>query len=165
MKYLQSFNESNKFLALKEDLLQIKDICKSEEFLDHFNLVIGHCGVNQNYSGMDTYMNDIFIKMATIGHQAIVVALDFHETELGKLPQQEFDIVKSTFVRILDYLQMCEYNILHVWFKKIDPRQSRIDWFDYDLSECVSKFEAINFTGASYVTEIRIVFTGIKLED
>ena len=102
MKYLKSFsylNESNRFLNLKEVLNYIEDL--SSDFTDDgfetkFGIMPGAIH-HPDYPNFDENLDDIQIKMASMGKSVIYFKLDLKNIKDqnfgGKLNNDELDLL------------------------------------------------------------------------
>jgi hypothetical protein len=152
---------------------------KCYDFTDlGFELTFGHCTPTQNYPGMDTNLNDIFINMASWGKEAIAVKLDYHQIKdklTGKLNTEELGVLIDTCNEISALIEINEYSVLRVFVKVVDPRRSRSESVEFktiqEAIESVAKQnqsitgrEGKGYGGISYTTEIRIHLTGQPLK-
>ena len=193
MKYLKSFsalNESNRFLNLKEVLNYIEDL--SLDFTDDGGEVIfGNMPTADiHYANFDENLDDISIKMASIGKKSIYVKFDIQNIKkssgIGKLSEESLKILIDTITSVHNYLVGEDMVIRNFWTKEIVARRrtdyGKNEFFSYKtidelinsidyvrsekLNQMVSsagirmKADDISFRS---LLDVRIVFTGQPL--
>jgi hypothetical protein len=193
MKYLKSFsalNESNRFLNLKEVLNYIEDL--SLDFTDEGGEVIfGNMPTADiHYANFDENLDDISIKMASIGKKSVYVKFDIQNIKkssgIGKLSEESLKILIDTITSVHNYLVGEDMVIRNFWTKEIVARRrtdyGKNEFFSYKtidelinsidyvrsekLNQMVSsagirmKADDISFRS---LLDVRIVFTGQPL--
>jgi hypothetical protein len=173
MKYLKSFsylNESNRFLNLKEVLNYIEDL--SSDFTDDgfetkFGIMPGAIH-HPKIANFDENLDDIQIKMASMGKSVIYFKLDLKNIKDqnfgGKLNNDELDLLISTITSIYKYLIHEELIISGLWLKHFNyyQKSSKPNQFNHftSLDELVKSVRNYNLNSSTYVTDVRIAFTG-----
>jgi hypothetical protein len=194
MKYLKSFGglikESNRFLNFKEVLDTIEDL--SLDFTDEGGEVIfGNMPTADiHYANFDENLDDISIKMASIGKKSIYVKFDIQNIKkssgIGKLSEESLEIVIDTITSVHNYLVGEGMVVQNFWTKEIVARRrtdyGKNEFFSYKtidellnsvdvvraekLNQMVSqagikmKRDDISFRS---LLDVRIVFTGQPL--
>ena len=179
MKYLKSFsalNESNRFLNLKEVLNYIEDL--SSDFTDDgfetkFGIMPGAIH-HPEIANFDENLDDIQIKMASMGKSVIYFKLDLKnikdESFGGKLNNDELDLLITTITSIYKYLIHEGLIISGLWlnhfnyYQKIRSETNRFKHFT-SLDELVKSVRNYNSNSSTYVTDVRIAFTGQPYKD
>jgi hypothetical protein len=194
MKYLKSFvgliKESNRFLNFKEVLDTIEDL--SLDFTDEGGEVIFGIMPSQDihYANFDQNLNDIDIKMASMGKRSVYVKFDIQNIKkssgIGKLSEESLEIVIDTITSVHNYLVGEGMVVQNFWTKEIVARRrsdyGKNEFFSYKtidellnsvdviraekLGQLVSqagirmKADDISFRS---LLDVRIVFTGQPL--
>jgi hypothetical protein len=171
MKYLRTYNESNRFLNLKEVLATINDL--SSDFTDEgfetlFGIMPGAIH-HPEIANFDENLDDIQIKMASMGKSVIYFKLDLKNIKdqsfHGKLNNDELDLLISTITSIYKYLIHEELIITGLWSKNFNyyqKRRSELNQFKHftSLDELVKSVRNYNSNPNTYVEDVRIAFTG-----
>jgi hypothetical protein len=171
MKYLRTYNESNRFLNLKEVLATINDL--SSDFTDEgfetlFGIMPGAIH-HPEIANFDENLDDIQIKMASMGKSVIYFKLDLKNIKdqsfHGKLNNDELDLLISTITSIYKYLIHEELIITGLWSKNFNyyqKRRSELNQFKHftSLDELVKSIRNYNSNSSTYVEDVRIAFTG-----
>ena len=171
MKYLRTYNESNRYLNLKEVLATINDL--SSDFTDEgFETLFGIMPGAIHHPKMvnfDENLDDIQIKMASMGKSVIYFKLDSKnikdESFGGKLNNDELDLLITTITSIYKYLIHEGLIISGLWlnhfnyYQKIRSETNRFKHFT-SLDELVKSVRNYNSNSSTYVTDVRIAFTG-----
>lgn len=171
MKYLRTYNESNRYLNLKEVLATINDL--SSDFTDEgFETLFGIMPGAIHHPKMvnfDENLDDIQIKMASMGKSVIYFKLDSKnikdESFGGKLNNDELDLLITTITSIYKYLIHEDLIISGLWskhfnyYQKIRSETNRFKHFT-SLDELVKSVRNYNSNSSTYVTDVRIAFTG-----
>jgi hypothetical protein len=194
MKYLKSFGglikESNRFLNFKEVLDTIEDL--SLDFTDEGGEVIfGNMPTADiHYANFDHNLNDISIKMASMGKRSVYVKFDIQNIKkssgIGKLSEESLEILIDTITSVHNYLLGEGMVVRNFWTKEIVARRrtdyGKNEFFSYKtidellnsvdvvraekLGQLVSqagikmKRDDISFRS---LLDVRIVFTGQPL--
>ena len=171
MKYLRTYNESNRYLNLKEVLATINDL--SSDFTDEgFETLFGIMPGAIHHPKMvnfDENLDDIQIKMASMGKSVIYFKLDSKnikdESFGGKLNNDELDLLITTITSIYKYLIHEGLIISGLWLKHFNYYQkirSETNQFNHftSLDELVKSVRNYNSNSSTYVTDVRIAFTG-----
>ena len=171
MKYLRTYNESNRYLNLKEVLATINDL--SSDFTDEgFETLFGIMPGAIHHPKMvnfDENLDDIQIKMASMGKSVIYFKLDSKnikdESFGGKLNNDELDLLITTITSIYKYLIHEDLIISGLWSKHFNYYQkirSKTNQFNHftSLDELVKSVRNYNSNSSTYVTDVRIAFTG-----
>ena len=171
MKYLRTYNESNRYLNLKEVLATINDL--SSDFTDEgfetlFGIMPGAIH-HPEIANFDENLDDIQIKMASMGKSVIYFKLDSKnikdESFGGKLNNDELDLLITTITSIYKYLIHEELIISGLWLKHFNYYQkirSKTNQFNHftSLDELVKSVRNYNSNSSTYVEDVRIAFTG-----
>ena len=171
MKYLITYNESNRYLNLKEVLNYVEDL--SLDFTDEgFETLFGIMPGAIHHPKMvnfDENLDDIQIKMASMGKSVIYFKLDSKnikdESFGGKLNNDELDLLITTITSIYKYLIHEGLIISGLWlnhfnyYQKIRSETNRFKHFT-SLDELVKSVRNYNSNSSTYVTDVRIAFTG-----
>ena len=171
MKYLITYNESNRYLNLKEVLNYVEDL--SSDFTDEgfetlFGIMPGAIH-HPEIANFDENLDDIQIKMASMGKSVIYFKLDLKNIKDqsfgGKLNNDELDLLITTITSIYNYLIHEDLIISGLWLKhfnyyqKIRSETNRFNHFN-SLDELVKSVRNYNSNSSTYVTDVRIAFTG-----
>ena len=171
MKYLITYNESNRYLNLKEVLNYVEDL--SSDFTDEgfetlFGIMPGAIH-HPEIANFDENLDDIQIKMASMGKSVIYFKLDSKnikdESFGGKLNNDELDLLITTITSIYKYLIHEGLIISGLWlnhfnyYQKIRSETNRFKHFT-SLDELVKSVRNYNSNSSTYVTDVRIAFTG-----
>ena len=174
MKYLKSFsslNEENRFLNLKEVLKYIEDLSsvfRIEGFETLFGIMPGAIH-HPEIANFDENLDDIQIKMASMGKSVIYFKLDLKNIKDqsfgGKLNNDELDLLITTITSIYNYLIHEDLIISGLWSKHFNYYQkirSKTNQFNHftSLDELVKSVRNYNSNSSTYVTDVRIAFTG-----
>jgi hypothetical protein len=171
MKYLITYNESNRYLNLKEVLNYVEDL--SSDFTDEgFETLFGIMPGAIHHPEMpnfDENLDDIQIKMASMGKSVIYFKLDSKnikdESFGGKLDNDELDLLITTITSIYKYLIHEGLIVSGLWLKhfnyyqKIRSETNRFNHFT-SLDELVKSVRNYNLNSSTYVEDVRIAFTG-----
>jgi len=194
MKYLKSFGglvkESNRFLNFKEVLDTIEDL--SLDFTDEGGEVIFGImpSAEIHYANFDQNLNDIDIKMASMGKRSVYVKFDVENIKkssgIGKLSEESLELLIDTITSVHNYLVGEDMVVRNFWTKEIVARRrsdyGKNEFFSYNtidellnsvdviraekLGQMVSsagikmKTDDISFRS---LLDVRIVFTGQPL--
>ena len=171
MKYLITYNESNRYLNLKEVLNYVEDL--SSDFTDEgfetlFGIMPGAIH-HPEIANFDENLDDIQIKMASMGKSVIYFKLDSKNIKDqsfgGKLNNDELDLLITTITSIYNYLIHEDLIISGLWSKHFNYYQkirSKTNQFNHftSLDELVKSVRNYNSNSSTYVTDVRIAFTG-----
>ena len=175
MKYLRTYNESNRYLNLKEVLNYVEDL--SSDFTDEgFETLFGIMPGAIHHPKMvnfDENLDDIQIKMASMGKSVIYFKLDLKNIKDqsfgGKLNNDELDLLITTITSIYKYLIHEELIISGLWSKAFSrgrglphnppSKTSQFNWFA-TLDELIKQVIDYNSKPNIYVEDVRIAFTG-----
>ena len=171
MKYLITYNESNRYLNLKEVLNYVEDL--SSDFTDEgfetlFGIMPGAIH-HPEIANFDENLDDIQIKMASMGKSVIYFKLDLKNIKDqsfgGKLNNDELDLLITTITSIYNYLIHEDLIISGLWSKHFNYYQkirSKTNQFNHftSLDELVKSVRNYNSNSSTYVTDVRIAFTG-----
>lgn len=190
MKYIKNFkflNESTIFLHFKEVLNTIEDL--SLAFKDEGGEVIFGIMSNMHMSNLgvhDQNLDDISIKMSSIGKRSVYVKLDIQEIKkysgIGKMSEDSLEILINTIYSINNYLinedliikNFCTKELVYKTrsdlgkneffsYKKINELINSIDFVRRDkLGEIVGKagIKLENNFIFKNLLDVRIVFSG-----
>ena len=171
MKYLITYNESNRYLNLKEVLNYVEDLSldfTDEGFETLFGIMPGAIH-HPEIANFDENLDDIQIKMASMGKSVIYFKLDSKnikdESFGGKLNNDELDLLITTITSIYKYLIHEGLIISGLWlnhfnyYQKIRSETNRFKHFT-SLDELVKSVRNYNSNSSTYVTDVRIAFTG-----
>ena len=175
MKYLITYNESNRYLNLKEVLNYVEDLSldfTDEGFETLFGIMPGAIH-HPEIANFDENLDDIQIKMASMGKSVIYFKLDSKnikdESFGGKLNNDELDLLITTITSIYKYLIHEELIITGLWSKVFSKgrglphnppsKTSQFNWFD-KLDEIIKHVVDYNSNPNTYVEDVRIAFTG-----
>jgi hypothetical protein len=194
MKYLKSFvgliKESNRFLHFREVLDTIEDL--SLDFTDEGGEVIFGIMPSQDihYANFDQNLNDIDIKMASMGKRSVYVKFDIQNIKkssgIGKLSEESLEIVIDTITSVHNYLVGEGMVVQNFWTKEIVARRrtdyGKNEFFSYNtIDELLNSVDVIRAeklgqlvgqAGIKMKTDdisfrslldVRIVFTGQPL--
>ena len=173
MKYLRTYNESNRYLNLKEVLNYVEDL--SSDFTDEgFETLFGIMPGAIHHPKMvnfDENLDDIQIKMASMGKSVIYFKLDLKNIKDqsfgGKLNNDELDLLITTITSIYKYLIHEELIITGLWsklFSRGRGTHSQFNWFA-TLDELIKHVIDYNSKPNIYVEDVRIAFTGQPYKD
>ena len=171
MKYLITYNESNRYLNLKEVLNYVEDL--SSDFTDEgfetlFGIMPGAIH-HPEIANFDENLDDIQIKMASMGKSVIYFKLDLKNIKDqsfgGKLNNDELDLLITTITSIYNYLIHEDLIISGLWSKHFNYYQkirSKTNQFNHftSLDELVKSVRNYNLNSSTYVNDVRIAFTG-----
>lgn len=102
MKHLIKYNESNNFLHLKEVIQTLKDM--SVDLLDEG--ISFSFGTYDKGGSFKSEINDISIKMATLGRLEIYISYD-----LNNINDNQMLLVKNIILSVLSYLENEDFKI------------------------------------------------------
>ena len=170
MKYLITYNESNRYLNFKEVLNYVEDL--SSDFTDEgfetlFGIMRGAIN-NPEMAIFDENLNDIQIKMASMGKSVIYFKLDLKNIKDqsfgGKLNSDELDLIISTITSIYKYLIHEDLIISGLWTKAFNQSNGFKTNFIFNhfttLDELIKHIIDYNSNPNTYVEDVRIAFTG-----
>lgn len=141
MKYLKSFGglikESNRFLHFKEVLDTIEDL--SLDFTDDGGeTIFGNMpSVDIMYANFDENLDDIFIKMASLGKKSVYVKFDIQNIKKssgGKLSEESLELLIDTINSVYNYLLGEGMVVQNFWTKELVARKRS----DYGKNEFFS---------------------------
>lgn len=168
---LKSFNdivfESNRFQEFKEILSNLEDLCldfKDEGFEIIFGIMSQHTIHSPDHASFDENLDDIQIKMSSIGKMITYIKLDLKnlkdQTFSGKLNDEELQILISTITSIYSYLKSEGLVITGLWSKTIIGRK-RYEFIRFsELSEIINHIKNCNLSLEDYIIDVRIAFMG-----
>ena len=170
MKYLITYNESNRYLNLKEVLNYVEDL--SSDFTDEgfetlFGIMPGAIH-HPEIVNFDENLDDIQIKMASMGKSVIYFKLDLKNIKDqsfgGKLDNDELDLLITTITSIYKYLIHEDLIISGLWTKAFNQSNGFKTNFVFNhftsLDELVKQVINYNSNPNTYVEDVRIAFTG-----
>jgi hypothetical protein len=189
MKYLNSFNESNRFTHFKEVLDNIEDL--SLDFTDEggeviFGIMPSH---DIHYANFDQNLDDISIKMASMGKRSIYVKFDVEsikKASYGSLGESSLELLIDTITSVHNYLLSEDIVVQKFWTKEIVARKrsdyGKNEFFSYktidellnsvDVVRAEKLGQMVSSAGIKMKTDdisfrslldVRIVFTGQPL--
>lgn len=191
MKYLKTFNESNRFQHFQEILDTIKDI--SLYFIDHGgevtfgNMPTYHLGL----ANFDENLDDFHIKMASMGKKSIYVKFDIKNLKdsiYDELDEKSLELLIETITTANNYLLSEDIVVQKFWTKELVARRG-IDYgggefFKYDtISELLNTIDVVRAEKLDQMVsqvgikmkrddisfrsliDVRIVFTGQPLAE
>ena len=141
MKYLKSFGglikESNRFLHFKEVLDTIEDL--SLDFKDDGGeTIFGNMpSVDIMYANFDENLDDIFIKMASLGKKSVYVKFDIQNIKKssgGRLSEESLELLIDTINSVYNYLLGEGMVVKNFWTKELVGRKRS----DYGKNEFFS---------------------------
>jgi len=193
MKYLKSFggliNESNRLSHFKEVLETIEDL--SLDFRDEGGQVV--FGImptaDIHYANFDQNLNDIDIKMASMGKRSIYVKFDVEsikKASYGELDENRLELLIDTITSVHNYLLKEDIVVQKFWTKEIVARRSidygKNEFFSYDaIDELLNSVDVVRAEKLDQLVsqagikmkrsdisfrsllDVRIVFTGQPL--
>lgn len=178
MKYLGTYNESNRFLNLKEVLNYTKEL--SSDFTDEgFETIFGimpHALSVPGYANFDENLDDIQIKKASLGRVVIYLKFDLKNIKdqdfSGKLNNSELNLLLRDYTSIYKYLESERMVIYGLWTKTFrltgrnSPGLRSITFEKFDTLEDLSNnIIDTNSSEHSFVQDVRISFTAERLLD
>ena len=143
MKYLKSFGglikESNRFLHFKEVLDTIEDL--SLDFTDDGGeTIFGNMpSVDIMYANFDENLDDIFIKMASLGKKSVYVKFDIQNikkslVKFNQLSEESLELLIDTINSVYNYLLGEGMVVKNFWTKELVARKRS----DYGKNEFFS---------------------------
>jgi len=170
MKYLITYNESNRFLNFKEVLNYVEDLSSDftdEGFETSFGIMPGAIH-HPEIVNFDENLDDIQIKMASMGKSVIYFKLDLKnikdQTFGGKLNNDELDLLITTITSIYKYLIHEGLIISGLWTKAFNQSNGFKTNFVFNwlttLDELIKQVINYNSNPRTYVEDVRIAFTG-----
>lgn len=187
-----TYNESNRFLHMKEVLDTIEDMCLDLKD-DGFDIIFGimpHGLVNNGFANFDENLDDIQIKKASLGKSVIYIKFDISKN-LIKFGTDEriLENFIETIISVYKYLQSEDLLINSLWTKEMVVKKNRsdhgrsefflhgvylnslvnhIDWSRSEkLSNIVGKVDNIKVQKNDYsfrqLLDVRIAFSGQPL--
>jgi SAM-dependent methyltransferase len=179
--------ESNRFSHMVEVIENIKDM--TLEFQDDggtVNFGIMPTAINHpTYANFDQNIDDIKIKMASIGKEVIYVKLSIENIEKinGKLSEKSIETLIDTIYTIYNYILKEDLIVANLFtkevvtrnrsdygkseffhFDKIENLANQIDWIKNDkLKDLVQKVDRLKFKDDilfRYLIDVRIGFCG-----
>ena len=172
MKYLKSFGglikESNRFLHFKEVLDTIEDL--SLDFKDDGGeTIFGNMpSVDIMYANFDENLDDIFIKMASLGKKSVYVKFDIQNIKKssgGKLSEESLELLIDTINSIYNYLLGEGMVVQNFWTKELVARKrsdyGKNEFFSYKtIDELIN---SIDFVRTEKLDQM-VSSTGIKMK-
>lgn len=184
---LQLF-ESTRFTHLKEVLDTIEDMCldiKDEGFETSFGIM----PTGENVANFDTYLDDIQIKLASLGKRVMCVKFDVSKNLDKFKDERGLEMFIDNFMRVYNYILGEDLIVKGFWTKELvvvnrsdygktkyffyenlDLVLNQIDWLRKEkLNNTISKIDRIKTKKDIYdfrlLEDVRIVFTGQPIED
>ncbi len=176
MKYLKSFralNESNRFLHMKEVLDTLEELSfdfTDDGFETSFGIMSSQTLHNPDFGSFDENLDDIQIKMSSIGRSIIYFKLNLRNMKdqmSGKLNDEEIQILTSTIKSIDEFLKSEEMVISGFWVKYILKR-TKYEFKRFNNTEDLLRFiyECNDVNNLNnYVVDVRVSFMGQPLLD
>ncbi len=195
MKYLKSFNslnESNRFIHIKEVIDTIEDMCLDIKD-EGFKIVFGTMPTalnNASFANFDENLDDLSIKMSSLGHRVIYVKFDINNNKDFRSDEKVLELFINTITSVYNYLVSEDLLIKGLWTKEIVVRNrndhgkneffyhqsideliNTIDWLREErLSGMVSTIDNIKMKKRDnidfrYLVDARISFMGRPLLD
>ena len=169
MKYLKSFGglikESNRFLHFKEVLDTIEDL--SLDFKDDGGeTIFGNIpSVGANF---DENLDDIFIKMASLGKKSVYVKFDIQNIKKssdGRLSEESLELLIDTINSVYNYLLGEGMVVQNFWAKELVARKrsdyGKNEFFSYKtIDELIN---SIDFVRTEKLDQM-VSSTGIKMK-
>jgi len=172
MKYLKSFggliNESNRLSHFKEVLETIEDL--SLDFRDEGGQVV--FGImptaDIHYANFDQNLNDIDIKMVSMGKRSIYVKFDVEsikKASYGELDENRLELLIDTITSVHNYLVGEDIVVRKFWTKEIVARRSsdygKNEFFSYDAID--ELLNSVDFVRAEKLDQM-VSQAGIKMK-
>lgn len=176
MKYLKSFaalNESNRFLHMKEVLDTLEELSfdfTDDGFETSFGIMSSQTLHNPDFASFDENLDDIQIKMSSIGRTIIYFKLNLRNMKdqfSGKLNDEEIQVLTSTIKSIDEFLKSEEIVISGFWVKYILKR-TKYEFKRFNNTEDLLRFiyECNDVNNLNnYVVDVRVSFMGQPLLD
>lgn len=172
MKYLKSFGglikESNRFLHFKEVLDTIEDL--SLDFTDDGGeTIFGHMpSVDIMYANFDENLDDIFIKMSSLGKKSVYVKFDIQNIKKssdGRLSEESLELLIDTINSVYNYLLGEGMVVKNFWTKELVARKrsdyGKNEFFSYKtIDELIN---SIDFVRTEKLDQM-VSSTGIKMK-
>lgn len=172
MKYLKSFGglikESNRFLHFKEVLDTIEDL--SLDFTDDGGeTIFGNMpSVDIMYANFDENLDDIFIKMASLGKKSVYVKFDIQNIKKssgGRLSEESLELLIDTINSVYNYLLGEGMVVQNFWTKELVARKrsdyGKNEFFSYKtIDELIN---SIDFVRTEKLDQM-VSSTGIKMK-
>lgn len=176
MKYLKSFralNESNRFLHMREVLDTLEELSfdfTDDGFETSFGIMSSQTLHDPNFGSFDENLDDIQIKMSSIGRSIIYFKLNLRNMKdqfSGKLNDEEIQVLTSTIKSIDEFLKSEEMVISGFWAKYILKR-TKYEFKRFNNKEDLLRFiyECNDVNNLNnYVVDVRFSFMGQPLLD
>ncbi len=176
MKYLKSFralNESNRFLHMREVLDTLEELSfdfTDDGFETSFGIMSSQTLHDPNFGSFDENLDDIQIKMSSIGRSIIYFKLNLRNMKdqfSGKLNDEEIQVLTSTIKSIDEFLKSEEMVISGFWVKYILKR-TKYEFKRFNNTEDLLRFiyECNDVNNLNnYVVDVRFSFMGQPLLD
>jgi len=176
MKYLKSFralNESNRFLHMREVLDTLEELSfdfTDDGFETSFGIMSSQTLHNPDFGSFDENLDDIQIKMSSIGRSIIYFKLNLRNMKdqfSGKLNDEEIQVLTSTIKSIDEFLKSEEMVISGFWAKYILKR-TKYEFKRFNNKEDLLRFiyECNDVNNLNnYVVDVRFSFMGQPLLD
>jgi len=191
MRYLSTYNESNRFLHFKEVLDTIDDMCL--ELKDEgFNIVFGimpHGTTNPDFACFDENLDDISTKMCSLGKKVMYVKFDIVDNYRSfRNDENILELFINTITSVYNYLISEDLIVKGLWTKESVVRNrsdygkneffynqnlndlvNSIDWLREErLTNIVRTIDNVKLKkrdniSFSYLLDVRISFTGQPL--
>jgi len=176
MKYLQSFFESSRFSHLVEVIKSVEDLSvflKDEGFEIGFGIMPGF--TSPNYANFEHSMNDIQIKMVSLGKMVAYFGIDFVTNKSNisyqdnGLNEIQKDLICDTILSIVDLFEREDITIINFWYKSYELKPPSMPGWPNGIRTAnfshtdLSGLQVAIRNGSAY--DIRIAFTGQKLLD
>jgi len=185
MKYLQSFFESsrvsirkmiNLFSHLVEVIKSVEDLSvflKDEGFEIGFGIMPAF--TSPNYANFEHSINDIQIKMVSLGKMVAYFRIDFVTNKSNisyqdnGLNEIQKDLICDTILSIVDLFEREDITIINFWYKSYEFRPPSMPGWPNGIRTAnfshtdLSGLQVAIRNGSAY--DIRIAFTGQKLLD
>ena len=174
MKYLKSFGglikESNRFLHFKEVLDTIEDL--SLDFKDDGGeTIFGNMpSVDIMYANFDENLDDIFIKMASLGKKSVYVKFDIQNikkslVKFNQLSEESLELLIDTINSVYNYLLGEGMVVKNFWTKELVARKrsdyGKNEFFSYKtIDELIN---SIDFVRTEKLDQM-VSSTGIKMK-
>ena len=171
MKYLKSFsalNESNRFSDFKEVLDTIEDL--SLDFTDEGGQVVFGImpSADIHYANFDENLNDIDIKMASMGKLSVYVKFDIEsikKSSYGSLDEKTLELLIDTIISVHNYLMGEDIVVGKFWTKEIVARRSsdygKNEFFSYNTID--ELLNTVDFVRAEKLSQM-VGQAGIKMK-
>lgn len=189
MKYIKNFsvlNESTKFLQFKDILDTIDDICIDVKD-EGFDIVFGTMPHGVQEKNFDTNLDDIQIKLASLGKETLFVKFDISKNLDNFEKESTLNIFIETFISVYNYLISEDIIISGFWSKELvvvnrsdygktkyffyenfNEVLNQIDWLRKEkIDNMFSRIDNMKIKkdySFRQLEDVRIAFTGKSLE-